>query len=442
MPAAIVPAAISAAGSIAGGIAGQQAGAGARGEANNAQNIANQILQELQAAPDISKPLILERYRQAGVLTPQMEQYISAGPSTAESLKSDTQALDAQRNALKQMQERSTKGLTEGDRAALAEARLATQGDVESKRQQIMQQMQARGLGGSGAELASQLLASQAGANRQSHDANQIAQQAAQQALQATALTGQMGNQLEGQQFNQGLQKSQAADIMKRFNIENQIANQQRNVGSSNEAQRANLSNLQGINNLNTSGQNQELNNQLQRQMDQYAANTRTAQIKSGGMGNLANELQQRGQQESQGAFNTYSGLGQTLGGLAGAIGSLGGGSNPLTGATQQAGTGISAVKSGIYDNTKGLLALGRWEGGQVEDYRQGGQVHDYKQGGMVPGQAKVPGDSPINDTVKAHLSPGEIVVPRSLAESKIGKELVKLIHAHNSVKNKLNGSD
>jgi len=34
--------------------------------------------------------------------------------------------------------------------------------------------------------------------------------------------------------------------------------------------------------------------------------------------------------------------------------------------------------------------------------------------GGAVPGHAKVPGDSSINDTVHAKLSPGEAVIPRS----------------------------
>lgn len=37
--------------------------------------------------------------------------------------------------------------------------------------------------------------------------------------------------------------------------------------------------------------------------------------------------------------------------------------------------------------------------------------------GGVVPGRAAVPGDSPKNDTVLAMLSPGEVVVPRSLVE-------------------------
>jgi hypothetical protein len=40
-------------------------------------------------------------------------------------------------------------------------------------------------------------------------------------------------------------------------------------------------------------------------------------------------------------------------------------------------------------------------------------------KGGNVPGKAKVPGDSPENDTVKTMLSPGEVVIPRSVMNSK-----------------------
>lgn len=39
-------------------------------------------------------------------------------------------------------------------------------------------------------------------------------------------------------------------------------------------------------------------------------------------------------------------------------------------------------------------------------------------KGGDVPGKAKVKGDSPKNDTVKTMLSPGEVVIPRSVMQS------------------------
>ena len=44
-----------------------------------------------------------------------------------------------------------------------------------------------------------------------------------------------------------------------------------------------------------------------------------------------------------------------------------------------------------------------------------------FAQGGVVGGKAKVKGDSPLNDTVPALLSPGEIVVPRSVVSKGMG---------------------
>ncbi len=41
-----------------------------------------------------------------------------------------------------------------------------------------------------------------------------------------------------------------------------------------------------------------------------------------------------------------------------------------------------------------------------------------FAKGGIVDGKARVKGDSPLNDTVPAMLSPGEIVVPRSIVDS------------------------
>lgn len=47
----------------------------------------------------------------------------------------------------------------------------------------------------------------------------------------------------------------------------------------------------------------------------------------------------------------------------------------------------------------------------------KGGKVVTMKKGGKVKGKAKVKGDSPVNDTVRAFLSPGEIVLPRGIVQ-------------------------
>lgn len=50
----------------------------------------------------------------------------------------------------------------------------------------------------------------------------------------------------------------------------------------------------------------------------------------------------------------------------------------------------------------------------------------DYRSGGRVPGQARVSGDSLKNDTQPAMLSPGEIVLPRHITQSKDAPEMAK----------------
>lgn len=52
---------------------------------------------------------------------------------------------------------------------------------------------------------------------------------------------------------------------------------------------------------------------------------------------------------------------------------------------------------------------------GQTNSLNVGGSL---KSGGKVPGKAQVSGDSQTNDTVAAKLSPGEVVLPRSVMNS------------------------
>jgi hypothetical protein len=66
------------------------------------------------------------------------------------------------------------------------------------------------------------------------------------------------------------------------------------------------------------------------------------------------------------------------------------------------------------------------------------------KSGGSVPGKAKVKGDDIRNDTVHAMLSPGEIVIPRSIVNSKDAPkkaaQFVQAILAKQNLKSKAKG--
>lgn len=49
-----------------------------------------------------------------------------------------------------------------------------------------------------------------------------------------------------------------------------------------------------------------------------------------------------------------------------------------------------------------------------------------FAQGGTVPGKAKMPGDSSKNDTVPALLSPGEVVIPRSMLQDEAFARVIR----------------
>lgn len=85
--------------------------------------------------------------------------------------------------------------------------------------------------------------------------------------------------------------------------------------------------------------------------------------------------------------------------------------------AFQQANTNLGATLQNQQTQTNGLAAIGgaaasaagakKWYGGKV----------GCADGGMVPGEASVKGDSPSNDTVNLDVSPGEVIIPRSIAK-------------------------
>lgn len=306
--------AVAVAAPILGGIIGQSQ---ASGDSAQSQQLAQQAYNELMAVglpPDLSKQLIMEKFKSAGKLTPQMEDAINMGPSKVAGIQTDPGLKAAQTSALQLLQQRGKTGLGPEDRAALNQVRDEVQRDTEAKRQQILQNFQQRGQGGSGAELIAALQASQSGSNQASAQGDRLAAQASQNALQALTQSGQLGGQIRGQDFSEAQTKAQAEDAINQFNTQNAVSRQQRNVGVSNQAQAANLANEQGIANQNTSQANQELLRQNQAKQNYY-----NSLLSRAGM--RANASEQLGANYGQRAADTaqrYAGMGSAIGGIAG----------------------------------------------------------------------------------------------------------------------------
>src|ERR1019366_4008040 len=182
------------------------------------------------------------------------------------------------------------------------------------------------------------------------------------------------------------------------------------NVANNLTGQTTNLGVAQGVNAANTTAnQNKAYYNA---NLPQQQFNNELA--KANGVAGVS--AQQAG--AAQTAANNQN---ATTGKLLGAAGTIGG---AMVGGPAGAALG-SQLGNAVGGNQKtevaqsgpaGTTTLAR---GGYTCYADGGVAHDHgicmKMGGHVGGEAKVAGDSETNDTVPALLSPGELVIPRSV---------------------------
>lgn len=392
---------------------------------NNAgTNTMSQAVAALQAVglPSASQLTLpeLQKYVQAGVLTPEMYQAISADPNTFQQIagEADMSGQSAQKSALQQL----SGVVNAGGSTAINQANLTnnvnqTNQAMQAARQGIEQQAQERGVAGGGQEFLDKLMNEQSSAQTANTGAVNAAANNAQLALQAMAQQGTLGGQIQSQSSADALAKAQAAQQIGEYNSQLQSAANQYNTQNANQAQQMNLANAQNIGNQNTGLANQRtqynaqvpetmFNNQMQKASG--IANAYTGQA----------GMAQNAQNQNNAFAGNLIGTGATL---AGAY--FGGPAGAAVGS--QVGKNVSGSNNNTdqyYTSAHGGEVPNMCNGGTC--YAEGGEVHDHelcmKVGGQVPGQDNAPlqQDSEANDTVPAKLSPHEIVLPRSVAQA------------------------
>ncbi len=309
MSAAMIAASVAA--PIIGGIVGNIMGAGDRKKARNAMKQAYAELEAIGFPPDLSKEVILKEFERAGIYSPELEEDLSSTFEEVQTIKEDPSLRQAQLKALQSMQQRAKVGLSAEDRAALNEVRRASSRDAEAKRQQILQNMAARGMGGSGAELIAQLQSSQAAAEQASMGSDTLMAQAQQRALQALGQSSDIASGIRSQDFGVNSANTAAMNERNRFLAENSIARQRQNVNMLNEAQRLNLAEQQRIQDANIAMQNQEKLRQNQAQRDVFQDKLGLASAKAGALTGQANYYQGQAQNTAQ----SMAGVGSAVGG-------------------------------------------------------------------------------------------------------------------------------
>lgn len=286
---------IMAAGALAQYQQNQQNAAKQREMQQQAQNIINSV------PLPILKEYYPELYQQVAQIAPEAVQAVELGKSQMEGVSTDPALKQAQMNALLKLQEVGAEGgMTAQDRARLAQIQQETQTALQGQQGAIMQNLAARGMGGGMSEMVARQLAAQGAANRQAQQGLDVKGQAEQRALQAIMQSGQLGGQIEQQQFGQAAQKAQAADAIARFNAANLQNVGMTNVQARNAAQAQNAQMAQNIASQNVGLKNQAQQYNLNIPQQQYANQMARATGQSQGLQQQAQLAAQQQQQQNQ----------------------------------------------------------------------------------------------------------------------------------------------
>lgn len=302
-----------------------------------------------------------------------------------------------------------------------AESKLALQQVIDQMRAEsrgaqgaIMNEAQAMGQGGGDFALTQRAIAAQGAANNAANQGLQTAAIADANRRAALNAMANIGGSVNAADFAQAAEKARAQDAINAANIQAQNAAAAQNVANKIQTGEFNVNTAQGVNAANTAaGQNQVYYNAS---LPQQRFNNELAKASgiAGVSGSQANA--------AQNAANANLAFTGSLLGTAGTI------AGAALGGPAGAAVGSQVGKTVAPQPKRYATAPDSWNaahGGVASKevcYADGGVTHDHsicmKLGGHVPGQAEVPGDSEQNDTVPAMLSPGELVIPRSVPKT------------------------
>lgn len=244
----------------------------AQGDRVAAQEVFKQSVRDLEAigVPAIeAQQLVLDKYRSAGQLTPELEQDVKLGDSAMGGISLDPAYKESQMTALNKLKELGESGgMSLTDRATMEQTMGNIAADERGRREAALSRVRARGQLGSGMELAAQL-----GGNQEAVTARHLAGvtaagSAQDRALQAIIAGGNLGGNMRTQEFSEKSKAAAAADEIAKWNAANQQGVQTRNVGTINDTKKYNLTNDQNISNSNTelANKQQVYNKGLQQQ--------------------------------------------------------------------------------------------------------------------------------------------------------------------------------
>lgn len=252
--------------------------------------------------PDIAQmQLELEGLVQQGVISPQQAQAFMQEKTGLSEIATDPRLRNAQMDALASLQETvDAGGMDAQARSRINEVMAETAAQERGSREAIMANARARGIGGSGMELAQQLMNQQASAGRASQQGFDVAAEAERRKSEALQQLASLGGNIRGQDFDEQARVAQAQDAINQFNTQNrqQVAN--KNVDINNAAQERNLAEKQRIADANAATRNQQQAANKQLIQQDFENRYKRAGGQSQALSNQAANYAQAGQRTQQ----------------------------------------------------------------------------------------------------------------------------------------------
>ncbi len=215
----------------------------------------------VQAAQGIPLPILKEMnpeaYRVLVKVNPELESQVLLQDSNMGGISLNPEYQKAQLAALSKLQDITGNNGRDAQFEADA-ARL--QSDVNTNLQgqtgAIRQDMAQRGLSGGMSELVARQMASQQGANRQAQMGLDLNAQAQKRALDALMNQGNLGGQMQAQEFSQKSDIAKSQDLVNQFNARNSQDLSARNADRRNNAMTYNADNENKTGMANTAARN------------------------------------------------------------------------------------------------------------------------------------------------------------------------------------------
>lgn len=260
--------ALQAGGSIIGGKQAAKESAAARAQAADFTNKAIAALEKVGIPSVEAQKIALENPAMVFNYVPELEQEFPELKSQFEQVQADPRLKAEQAKALEGLSQRAEGGLTPDDIAQIENIKRNVAGQARAQDASIMQNMEQRGIGGSGAELMARLAASQQAAQQASLDSQQLASLDYQAKIDALMQLGNLAGSQREQAYQEEAQKATALDRMKELNQAARYDVQGRNVAAKNTASLGRQELAQQLENQRAATANQEqmYNKQLQQQ--------------------------------------------------------------------------------------------------------------------------------------------------------------------------------